>query len=245
MTAVLVHGSWHTGEAWESVQELLEASGVSVFAPTLSGMESMDRPGGPDVDLETHIDDIVDLITDNALRDVMLVAHSYSGFVVTGVADRVPDRVARLIFIDAFIPEPNQSLFDILGAESEAGMRAGLVDDGGRTKGEGASDVWLLPPADPAFYLGEDATDEQVAWLSERLVYKPVATFTQRLRLTDVAAVRAIPSSFIRCTRFPYMETEAEKARALGWPMFEIHTGHDAMVTEPQAVADLLLEISK
>ena len=85
MIFILVHGSWHTGEAWYKVEKILTERGAVVYAPTLSGMESMENPGGPDVGLTPHIDDIVRLIEQNDLRDVILVGHSYSGLVITGV----------------------------------------------------------------------------------------------------------------------------------------------------------------
>lgn len=242
---VLVHGSWHNGDAWHKVQQRLEDAGEAVLAPTLSGMESIHDPGSAHIGLNTHIDDIVDLVCDEDLAGVTLVAHSYSGFVIEGAADRLGDRIEHLVFLDAFVPDSGESLFDLLGPESEAGMRAGLVDATGKTVADGASEVWLLPPAEAEFYLGEDATDEDIAWLSERLVYKPVRTFSEKLHLADQGRVRAIPSTFIRCTGFPYMDGPRSKAEALGWPILEIATGHDAMITAPDQVTELLLDTTR
>lgn len=241
---VLIHGSWHTGETWSRVVGRLQSAGHTAYAPTLTGMASMDSPGGPDVGLGTHIDDVVSLIREEDLNGVTLVGHSYSGFVIEGAADRLPDRVERLVFLDAFIPDHGESLFDLLGPESEAGMREGLVDASGETPTDGATEAWLLPAADPEFYLGEDASDEDVDWLRERLVFKPVKTFEEKLHLSDQDRVRSIPSVFIRCTGFPYMDGPRDKAIALGWPVLEVDAGHDAMVTEPEQVAALLAEIS-
>ena len=239
---VLVHGSWHTGEAWIRVKDLLESAGASVHTPTLSGMESSANPGGPDVGLGTHVEDIVRLIETEDLRDVVLVGHSYSGLVTTSVADRIPGRVATLVFLDAFIPDDNQSLFDIMGHETETNMRSSLVDAAGRSVAEGADEVWLLPPGDAAFYLGEDADPADVEWLQQRLVYKPVATFAEKVRLSDIEAVRALPSVYIECTGFPYLTWVADKARGLGWPVHQIDSGHDAMVSKPVELSALLLE---
>ncbi|MFQ5435273.1 MAG: alpha/beta fold hydrolase, partial [Anaerolineae bacterium] len=111
MIFILVHGSWHTGDAWHKVEKILIAHGAEVYAPTLSGMASMENSGGPHVGLTTHIDDIVRLIEKEDLSHVILVGHSYSGLVITGVADRLPERVSQLVYLDAFIPENNQSLF--------------------------------------------------------------------------------------------------------------------------------------
>ncbi|MCA9934317.1 MAG: alpha/beta hydrolase [Ardenticatenaceae bacterium] len=241
-TYILIHGSWHTGEAWYKVEKILADNGAAVYAPTLSGMESIENPGGPEVGLNTHIQDIVRLIEDHDLTDVVLVGHSYSGFVITGAADLLPGRIKKLVYLDAFIPENNQSLFDIMGPASEAGMRAGLVNAQGQSKSDGADEVWLLPPGDAAGYLGKDADPEMVAWLQARLVYKPVATFAEKVQIHDMTAVRAIPSVHIQCTQFPYLAWLADKARGLGWPVYDIETGHDAMLTEPEAVAEILLQ---
>lgn len=242
-TFILIHGSWHTGESWHKVQQILEENGAQVYAPTLTGMESRKNPGGSDVGVSTHIQDIVGLIEEKNLRDVVLVGHSYSGFVIGGVADRMPERVKQLIYLDAFNPEDGESLFDILGAESEAGMRAGLVDAQGRTLAEGAEEVWLLPPGSARGYLGEDADEETVSWLEERLVYKPVLTFAEKLHFQDQAAVRAIPSAHIECAKFPFLAWLGEKARGLGWDTYQIDTGHDAMLTKPEELAKLFLAI--
>lgn len=241
MIFILIHGSWHTGEAWSRVTPILEEQGATVYTPTLSGMESRQNPGGPDVGLNTHIQDIVQLIEAENLQDVTLVGHSYSGFVISGVADKMPGRISRLIYLDAFIPENDESLFDILGPESETGMKETLVNAAGQSKADGATEVWLLPPGNAAGYLGKEAPPEDVAWLQERLVYKPVLTFAEKLHMTNPDTVRTIPSVFIRCTQFAFLAAYEEKARKLGWPIYHINTGHDAMITKPQEVAETLL----
>ncbi|MFZ1399004.1 MAG: hypothetical protein WAS33_19015, partial [Candidatus Promineifilaceae bacterium] len=147
---------------------------------------------------------------------------------------------SQLIYLDAFIPENNQSLFDIMGPESEANMRAGLVNAQGQSRADGADTVWLLPPGDAAFYLGNSADPADVAWLQTRLVYKPIETFAEKVQLRDQVAVRAIPSRHIACTQFPYLAWVSEKARGLGWPVSLVDAGHDAMITAPEAVANLL-----
>ena len=242
-TYILIHGSWHTGEVWHKVEKILTGNGATVYTPTLSGMESIENPGGPDVGLNTHIQDIVRLIEAGDLSNVTLVGHSYSGLVATSVADLLPGRVGKLVYLDAFIPDNNQSLFDIMGPESEVGMRDGLVNAQGQSKADGANEVWLLPPGDAAFYLGKDADPDTVTWLQERLVYKPVKTFAEKVQLCDIDAVRAIPSVHIQCTKFPYLSWVADKARDLGWSVHEIDSGHDAMVTAPEAVAEILLQV--
>ena len=243
MTFILIHGSWHNGSSWHKVENILNRNGVTVYAPTLSGMESIDNPPGKEIGLNVHINDIVDIIEKDHHEDVILVGHSYSGLVITGVAELLPDRVSKLVFLDAFIPENNQSLFDLLGPKSEEGMRATLVDADGKSKGDGADEVWLFPPRDPAYYLG-DATEEDTTWLKERLVFTPVLTFEEKVSVRNPDA-QSIPKYFIRCTEFPPLEVYAQKAQSTGWEVFRIRSGHDAMITEPEALSDVLLEIDK
>ena len=245
MTFILIHGSWHNASTWEKVVPLLQDAGADVHAPSLTGMESKEYPGGPEVNLTTHIDDIVELITRENLSDVILVGHSYGGFVITGVADRLPDRVAAMVYLDAFIPEDGQSLFDITGPESEAGMRASLVDEDGRTLADGAERAWLIPPGDARNYLDADVDPALAEWLQERLVCKPVETFAEKLHIGDVNRVRAIPSFHIECTQFDYLAWVADKARGLDWPVHQIDSSHDAMLTQPAEVVRILLEIQE
>ena len=241
MTFILIHGSWHNGSVWQRVEERLKSAGIAVYAPTLSGFESIRQPAAQDIGLHTHILDVVSLIGEHDLSDVILVGHSYGGFVMTGVAEQIPERIAKLIYLDAFIPEDNQSLFDILGPESAARFNASLLNADGRTRADGAEAVWLLPPGQPSDYGVTNPQD--AAWLQAHLVYTPVLTFAEKLRLGNPQA-QSIPRYFIRCTAFPFLEPSERKAIADGWPVFHIPTGHDAMLTEPTAVTDILLSIA-
>ena len=122
-------------------------------------------------------------------------------------------------------------------------MRASLVNAAGQSEADGAAEVWLLPPGDARFYLGDKADETDVVWLQTRLVYKPVLTFEEKLHLERPDVVHAIPAAFIRCTQFPYLAVYEEKAHALGWPIFEIDSGHDAMLTAPEALSNILFQI--
>ncbi|RME63537.1 MAG: alpha/beta fold hydrolase, partial [Alphaproteobacteria bacterium] len=116
-TYVLVHGAWHGGWCWRHVRKRLTDAGHGVFAPSLTGMGARHHLGRPDTDLNTHIADIVALIDVEELRDVVLVGHSYGGFVISGVAAARPTALARLVFVDAFVPEDGESV--IAGAPPE------------------------------------------------------------------------------------------------------------------------------
>lgn len=241
MTFLLIHGSWHNGSVWHKVEARLKRAGRAVYAPTLTGFESIHIPASKDIGLYTHIHDIVQLIAREDITDAILVGHSYSGLVITGVAEVAPERVRKLVYLDAFIPEDNQSLFDLLGSETEARMRVTLTDAAGRTQADGASDVWLWPPGDPQAYGVTDPAD--VTWLKERMVHTPVLTFEERVRVGNPIA-RMIPRYFIRCTEFAFLEAHERQAQSLGWPVFRVRTGHDAMMTTPDELTSILLQIA-
>jgi pimeloyl-ACP methyl ester carboxylesterase len=240
MALVLIHGSWHNGTVWRKVEHLLAPSSLTVYAPTLSGFASRHTPASKDVGLTLHIHDIVTLIHNQHLSQIVLVGHSYGGMVITGVAEQVPERIAALVYLDAFIPADGQSLADLQAPETVAHWQAALVDAQGRTRADGATDGWLLPPGMPQDYGVTDPAD--VAWLSEQMVYTPMLTFTEGVRVANPQA-RTIPRYFIRCTAFPYLEAEQRKAQAAGWPIYSLPAGHDAMVTHPTAVAGILTQI--
>lgn len=113
-TYLLVHGAWHSGECWERVVPLLASAGHRVSAPSLTGYGDKSHLLGPEVGLDTHVDDVVDLIVEEDLTEVVLVGHSYAGLVISSVANRVPDRIARLVYLDAMVPEDGESAADVL-----------------------------------------------------------------------------------------------------------------------------------
>ena len=137
-TFVICHGAWSAGWAWKKVRPLLRAAGREVFTPTCTGLGERVHQASPAVDLETHIEDVLGVIEFEGLTDIALVGHSYGGMVATGVADRVPERVKQLIYLDAFVPGHGQSLLD-------------LRPPGPRPAGtETADEDWLIAPNPPA-----------------------------------------------------------------------------------------------
>src|SRR6476620_7093518 len=107
---VLVHGAWHGGWCWQRVVDRLTAKGRTVFAPTLSGVGERSHLASETITLQTHIDDIVNEMKWKDLDRVVLVGHSYGGMVITGVAERMHDRIAAIAYLDAFIPADGQSM---------------------------------------------------------------------------------------------------------------------------------------
>ncbi len=236
-TYVLVHGGGHGGWCYQRVARILRGSGHEVYAPTLSGLGERAHLLSKDVDLDLHVRDVVELLFYEDLRDVILVGHSYGGMVITGVADRAAERIGRIVYLDAANPVNGQSLVDVAGPIIEATRPLGHVVDG--------VELVLLPgPGAGTFYGVTDPDD--VAWMDERLTGHPWRCFEQPLDLTNEDALWAIPSYHIVCTSTLATRDRAlmDEARAAG-RLWEIDTGHDLMITEPQKVADALVEVAE
>jgi len=236
-TYVLVHGGGHGGWCYQRVARMLQSAGHAVHAPTLTGLGERSHLVGPEVDLDLHIRDITAVLHFEDLREVILVGHSYGGMVITGAADRAADRVGRLVYLDAANPAGGQSLVDVAGPNITAIRPLGRVVDG--------VELVLLPGVPDATTLYGVTDPADLAWMAERLTAHPWKCFEQPLRLTNEAALWAIPQYHIVCTatlatRDPEL---IGKARAAG-RLWDIDTGHDLMITEPRAVADALLEIA-
>jgi pimeloyl-ACP methyl ester carboxylesterase len=234
-TYVLVHGGGHGGWCWRPLAMLLRAEGHEVYAPTLTGVADRRHLLHPGIDLQTHIEDIAALLLYEDLRQVILVGHSYGGMVITGAADRQIDRVSRLVYLDAAIPHDGEALVDV-----SPGLQA-FRD----TRTVDGVELGLWPEAAATAIYG--ISDPELAkWALPRLTPHPWKTFEQALSLANPEAVAALPRAIINCTgslsrRPPEMRQrwfDAEHVR-------EIDTGHDLMLTEPEAVARLLLELSQ
>jgi pimeloyl-ACP methyl ester carboxylesterase len=236
-TYVLVHGGGHGGWCYSRVRPLLLAAGHDVFAPTLTGLGERAHLMRADIDLDFHIRDVVAVLHFEDLRDVILVGHSYGGMVITGVADRASDRVGKLVYLDAATPTNGESLVDHAGPVINAVRPFGETVDG--------IELVLLPAPDAGRLYGvEDERD--LAWMAERLTPHPWQCFEQKLVLNDEDAPAAIPQYHVVCTSTlaTRERTRIERARAEG-RLWDIDTGHDLMITEPEAVAEALLAIAE
>jgi pimeloyl-ACP methyl ester carboxylesterase len=134
-TFVIVHGAWSGGHAWRWVRPLLRSAGHEVFTPALTGLGERSHLASAQVDLETHVRDVIAVLEYEDLREVVLVGHSYGGMVISGVADRVPERLALLVYLDAEVPMDGQSELDLLPVQERAGY-----EEAARSKGQG----WLI-----------------------------------------------------------------------------------------------------
>lgn len=233
---VLVHGGGHGGWCYQKVARRLRVLAHEVHAPTLSGLGERSHLLRPDIDLDFHIRDVVALLEFEDLRDVILVGHSYGGMVITGVADRAAGRISKLVYLDAANPANGQSLVDVAGPVIETVRPMGQVVDG--------VELVLLPAPGAASFYGVTDPDDQ-AWMDERLTGHPWKCFEQKLELANEGARRATPQYHVVCT-----STLATRDRALidaardEGRLWAIDTGHDLMVTEPDAVVDALTEIA-
>jgi pimeloyl-ACP methyl ester carboxylesterase len=229
-TYVLVHGAWHGSWCWKRVRKALQAQGHDVFTPTLTGVADRSHLLSPQVDLETHIADVVNLLRWEELDDVVLCGHSYAGCVIAGVADRVPERIRALVYLDAFLLEDGQSLYDTL---PPAAREAQL--DGARKAGEG----WRVPPI-PAETFNVNAAD--CAWVNAQCTPQPLAAFQQRLRLRGTLPADKV--TYVLATGwenspFPAFHALAKKK---GWSTVSVACGHDVMLDRPDELIQILLD---
>jgi pimeloyl-ACP methyl ester carboxylesterase len=229
-TYVLVHGAGHGGWCWGRVAPRLRAAGHAVYAPTLTGVGERVHLVSPEVDLDTHIADILGVLTYEDLSEVILVGHSYGGVVISGVADRAPQRIAQLAFLDAIIPGDGDAAGDVFPQ---------FVFDEVRTVDGVALGLW---PEPRRYGLVEP---EDLAWAGPKLTPHPWRSLTQPLRLRDPAAMRRIPRTIVNCSDRLRGQEGVWRERLLdGERVWEIDTGHDLMITEPQAVAEMLLQLA-
>ncbi len=242
---VLVHGGWHGAWCWDRVVPLLQAAGHAVYTPTLTGLGEQAALLTPEVGLDTHIQDVVNLIEAKDLQHVIIVGHSYSGMVITGVADRLPNRIKHLVYLDAAIPRDGECLADLLP------MGRTML----RREANKSGDGWRVnpPPERPPGRGGLfDVTEEpDLSLVRSKITPQPLKTFLQPLHITHPEAVATIPSTFIECTRrgaivflMRRILMPGRLPSGPGWDRRTIASGHDAMIIAPQAVADLLLEFA-
>jgi len=232
MIYVLVHGAWHGGWCWERVRFELESEGHVVYTPSLTGLSGSAVPLSPDVGIETHVNDIQELLENEKLTDVILVGHSYAGAIVTVLADRARQRLKRIVYLDALIPKSGHCLLDLFDADYCELIRSRVNEFG---------DGWKMPVAKKeAFGLEKE---EDILWVMPKLVPHPFKTY-QDIILFNTAHTASMLKSYIKCIgnnppdgkRTPYAEGIND--------YYELATGHDAMITAPQELVQLLKIIS-
>jgi pimeloyl-ACP methyl ester carboxylesterase len=230
-TFLVCTGAWSAGWAWKKMHPRMVAAGHRLVTPTYTGLGEREHLASPSNDLETHIQDMLAVIKYEDLRDIALIGHSYGGMVATGVADRARDRVARLIYLDAFVPMDRQSLMDANPPAVRQRMQE-LAK---------AGDGWRVPsnPIPP------DTSEADVKWISERRVPQSIKCFEQPLNIRN--GDLTLPRSYVYFTRVtpadPFRPFAERAKNDPGWRYYELDSSHSAHVTAPEALARLLQTI--
>jgi pimeloyl-ACP methyl ester carboxylesterase len=238
---VLIHGAGSGGWLWDTVANRLRAAGGEVHAPTLIGVGERATEGGPDIDLTTHVQEVVALVRRLADSRAVLVGFSYSCMVVGGVAATIPDRIEDLVFIDALPLPPGQCGFDAFPPETVEQFRAGARDHG---------DGWKLPPFPLERVGGIGPVEPGVSFAEvertlERRGPHPIGSYEERATW-DVAALTDVSQRYVICTGKPsplreQLTARAQELRESGLTVDELPTGHFPMLSMPNALTALLL----
>jgi len=230
-TIVLAHGAWSSAWAWKKMRPLMAAAGHAFFTPSYTGLGERAHLASPSNDLETHIADVLGVITCEDLRDVVLIGHSYGGMVATAVADRARGRLAKLIYLDAFVPGNGQALLDFEPDEQRRRMLDSVA----------SGDGWRVTP-NP---IPPDTSAADVEWITKFRLPQSVKCFQQPIRLK---AELTLPRAYIHCTRYadkkPFAQFAERYDNAAGWNLCELDASHSPNITAPAALMALLQRIA-
>ena len=239
---LLVHGAWHGAWCWRRVLPLLAQAGHRAHAVTLTGVGERAHLLSPSIDLETHITDVMAAMDAEEMDEVILVVHSYAGMLGTAVADRRPERLRHLVYLDAVLPKPGESWSSThASATRNARIAAAQADP-----------LHSFPPPDPSVF---GLSTEDHAWVQRRQTPHPGKPYTQVLDF-DPARVASVPRTFINCTQPPLATIDISRQRMVdtkfwegawlpGSSVVEMATGHDPMVSDPQGLARILLTLPR
>jgi pimeloyl-ACP methyl ester carboxylesterase len=228
-TFLLVHGAWHGGWCWRRVADRLTAKGHKVFTPTMTGLGERSHLLDPKIGLATHATDIVNVIKWEGLTDIVLVGHSYGGFIITGVAEQAQSAIASMVFLDAFVPESGQSVGDTASQPTRDAI-AKAVQAGERA---------IKPVPAAVFRVNE----KDRPWVDAMCTPHPIASLTDKAAATG-ARDRIAKKTYIRAKGYPSVPFDgyqAQLTKVSGWRVQELPCGHDAMVDLPAELTDLLV----
>ena len=231
-TFVLVHGTWHGGWCWRRVVDRLESKGHKVYAPSLTGVADRSHLLTKDVNLSTHVRDVVNLVKWEDLKDVVLVGHSSAGFVITQAAEEIGPAVASIVYLDAFVPQPGDNLISL----ANPGPRKALEDAVAR------GDLVAKPIPAKAFNVNE----KDQAWVDSKCTPHPLAAVVEKVTAAD-AREKIARKTYIRARNFnsPVFDQTLEKQKAAqGWKTYEVASGHDVMIDMPDRLTEILLEVA-
>jgi len=219
-TIVIVHGAWGGSWAYRHVEALLREKGFNVYRPQLTGLGERIHLSRPDIGLSTHIDDVVNMILFEDLHDIILMGHSYGGMVITGVADRVPDRIRRLVYVDAFVPNDGESVMSIVGTRGD--WLKPMI------KGDYIVPAWVKPDQPPPHDVPQS-----------------LKTFTEPISLKNKVALK-LPSTYIltveagKEAKDDDFWPQAQRAKERGWPILQLTADHNAQWSAPEALVEML-----
>ena len=230
---LLIHGAWHGGWVWNEISDILRYQRYSVSTPTLTGLGEKKHLLSSKITIETFIEDVVNHIIFENLNNIILVGHSFAGSVISGVADRLKDRIKKLIYFDAMILVNGQKPFDISPKE--------IVEQRIETAKKFGNNISIPAPSAAAFGVLDI---KKSLILEEKLTPHPLSAFQSKLILKNEVG-NGIPLSYIFCTKPVYksLESSREVVRKMKWPIFELNAGHDAMLTHPKETLNLLMKI--
>jgi pimeloyl-ACP methyl ester carboxylesterase len=230
-TIVLAHGAWSSAWAWARMRPLMREAGHDFYAPSLTGLGDRAHLAHPLVDLETHIRDVCAVIETEELQGVVVLGHSYGGMVATGVADRLRERVVRVIYLDAFVPRNGECLFDLLDPEDRLSKEQAAARDG---------HGWLVPP-NP---IPPDTPETDHRWLIAHRRWQPIETLRQPIRLSSEPGC---PRDYIHALRKPpadpFGQFAARARSEPGWTCRDIDASHGPNVTAPALLMRTIEEI--
>ena len=231
-TFVLVHGAWHGGWCWRRVADALRAAGHIVFTPTFTGFGERVHLVRPGLTIDDFATDLTNLITAEELRDIILVGHSFGANPISVVADRTPELLKHLVYLDAFLLNNGESAFSKLDPATVA-KRVKLAEEtsGGLT----------IPPPSPAVFGVTEPADAE--WLERRLTPLPLNCYQMPIRLKSPLG-NGVGKTYIACTRPVYPSIAPTHEWVKGqkdWRYLELASGHDAMVISPRELADVLI----
>lgn len=236
-TYVLASGSWHGGWSWGKVAAHLRAANHQTYTPSYTGLGDRAHLLRKDITIETFVEDLVNVILSEELQDVVLVGHSFGGVALAGVADKIPERIRHLVYLDGVILENGKSAFDAyLPADREARLKAANEANGGLAV--------PVPNKLPALWGLKEGTPDY-DWVLRRLTPHPLNSYTSALHLKGSIGNK-LPCTYIECTApvHPGLAASKKLAQSLGgWNWKSIEAPHDAMITHPRLIAELLMAI--
>jgi len=233
---VLLHGAWMGAWCWKRVLPFLREANHAVYTPTLTGLGELSHLLNPEIDLTTHVEDIVNFLNYQNLDEVILIAHSYAGMPAGVASHIIPERLAQLIYVDAYVPENEKSFFDL-----QAPRFREMIQELADREGDG----WKIPPLAPdGESLGVSDTND-VEWLRSKMTAHPIKTLESAAHLGNPAAGN-IPRTYIFCTGNPSDGTFPAIASRIkhdqSWSYLELSSPHAAMISSPQALAERILQ---